>query len=281
MDRDENAVVYEQPGWIIPAVVILALLAIGGLGYAYYDSTQLTAAQQAISGQMKSAQQDFSQQFTTVQQKQAQADAANAQLESDLGVVTKRLRVTQGDLQKARDDAAQIQKDSEAKIADLDTNVTTQLATKASTDDLNATNGNVTGVKTDLESTKSDLQMARSELGTLIARNHDEIDTLRRMGERDYVEFSIDAKNKPQKVGPMTVELHSVNAKKNQFSVSVIMDDVRTDKNNRTVNEPIIIYPRGSHQADEFVVNTVGKDKVTGYISVPKNPATTTSASGS
>jgi Tfp pilus assembly protein PilE len=281
MDRDENVVVNEQPGWILPAVVILALLAIAGLGYAYYDSTQLTAAQQAISGQMKSAQQDFSQQISTLQQKESQAEASNAQLESDLGVVTKRLRVTQGDLQKARDEAAQIQKDSEQKIADLDTNVNTQLATKASTDDLNATNGTVTGVKTDLESTKSDLQMARSELGTLIARNHDEIDTLRRMGERDYVEFSIDAKNKPQKVGPMTVELHSVNAKKNQFSVSVIMDDVRTDKNNRTVNEPIIVYPRGSHQADEFVVNTVGKDKVTGYISVPKNPGTTTSASGS
>src|SRR5579862_8490025 len=128
MDRDENAVVYEQPGWIIPAVVILALLAIGGLGYAYYDSTQLTAAQQAISGQMKSAQQDFSQQISVLQQKESQAEASNAQLESDLGVVTKRLRVTQGDLQKARDEAAEIQKDSEQKIADLNTDVTTQLA---------------------------------------------------------------------------------------------------------------------------------------------------------
>ena len=34
--------------------------------------------------------------------------------------------------------------------------------------------------------------MARSEMGTLIARNHDEIDQLRRLGERDYVEFKVD-----------------------------------------------------------------------------------------
>ena len=47
------------------------------------------------------------------------------------------------------------------------------------------------------------------------------------------------------------------------------------------VNEPIVFYPHGSHQADEFVVNSVAKDKITGYISVPKNPVqTSASASG-
>ena len=56
--------------------------------------------------------------------------------------------------------------------------------------------------------------MARSELGTLIARNHEEIDVLRRMGERDYVEFTVDGKNKPQKVGDITVELRSVDRRR-------------------------------------------------------------------
>jgi hypothetical protein len=100
------------------------------------------------------------------------------------------------------------------------------------------------------------------------------------MGERDYVEFTIQGRGKPQKIGPMTVDLRSVNPKRNQFSVALSMDDTLTEKKDRTVNEPIVVYPRGSHQADEFVVNSVAKDKITGYISIPKNGGATTTASG-
>jgi len=122
----------------------------------------------------------------------------------------------------------------------------------------------------------------RSELGTLIARNHEEIDVLRRMGERDYVEFTITGRNKPQRVGAVTVELRSVDIKKNKFTVALVVNDLRTEKKDRTVNEPILFYPGGSiHQANEFVVNSVAKNKITGYISVPKNPGlTSTVASG-
>ncbi len=179
--HDDRIVEVGVPGWIAPAIVILALVAIAGLGLAWYDSSQLQAAQQSFGNEMKAAQQNTAQQIATLEQKETQADAANTELQGDLGVVTKRLRITQGDLKKSRDEAAQIRDESAQKIAQMDTDVKSQLATKASSDDLNATNGTVNGVKTDLEGTKSDLKMARSELGTLIARNHDEIDSLRRM----------------------------------------------------------------------------------------------------
>jgi hypothetical protein len=271
------------PGWVSVALGVVALVAIAGLGMAWYDSSQLADAQTSMNSQIKADQQTTAQQISAVEQKEAKAEAANAELQSDLGVVTKKLRVTQGDLQKAREEATQIRDDSEKKIADLNTNVTTvttQLATKASSDDLNTTNGVVTGVKTDLEGTKNDLKMARSELGTLIARNSGEIDQLRRMGERDYTEFTITARNKPQKIGNMTVELSAVNPKKNQFSVVLVVDDVRTENKNKPVNQPIFFYPNGTHQAHEFVVNSVGKDKIAGYISTPKAPVATTTASG-
>jgi len=112
--------------------------------------------------------------------------------------------------------------------------------------------------------------MARSEMGTLIARNHDEIDQLRRMGERDYVEFTITGKNKPQKVGNVTVELKSVNQKKNQFSVAMTVEDKRFDKKNRALNEPIFFYTSGTKLPEELVINKVAKDTVSGYISIPK-----------
>lgn len=280
--EDRVVEVHGTPGWIAPVIVILALISLTGLGLAWYDSSQLQVAQQSFGAEMKTAQQNTAQQIATLEQKQTQADAANTELQGDLGVVTKRLRITQGDLKTAREEETQIRDESAQKIAQMDSDVKIQLATKASTDDLNATNGTVTGVKTDLEGTKNDLKMARSELGTLIARNHDEVDQLRRMGERDYVEFAVQGRNKPQKVGNgnLTVELRSVNMKKNQFTVALVVDDVRTEKKDRTVNEPIVFYPRGSHQPDEFVVNSVNKDKITGYVSMPKNGATTTAASG-
>jgi hypothetical protein len=279
---EDNSVVVSNsvPGWVAAVLGLVAVVAIAGLGMAWYDSSQLQSAQQAMNTQIKSDQQSTAQQISTVEQKEAQSEAANAELQSDLGVVTKKLRVTQTDLVTARKEAAQIRDDSAQKIADLNTDVTTKLATKASTDDLTATNGNVTTVKTDLEGTKNDLKMARSELGTLIARNGGEIDQLRRLGERDYTEFTITGRNKPQKVAGMTVELRGVDPKKNQFSVVLVVDDLRTENKNKVVNQPIFFYPNGTHQAREFVVNSVGKDKITGYVSVPKAPLSTTSASG-
>jgi hypothetical protein len=269
------------PGWVTAAIVVLAIVSIAGVGLAWHNSTELQQAQQTVSGQMKAAEQNNAQQVAALEQKLGQANATSASLQSDLGVVEKRLRVTQGDLKKARDDEAKIREEDAQKLAQMDTDVKTQLATKASTDDLTNVDGKVNNVKTDLDSTKNDLNMARSELGTLIARNHEEIDVLRRQGERDYVEFTVDGKNKPQKVGAITVELRGVDMKKNKFTVALTVDDVRTEKRDRTIDEPVIFYPRGSHQADEFVVNSVGKNKITGYISVPKNPPSTTANAGS
>lgn len=292
MDNNPEVVEVNKgtPGWLVPAVVILAIVSIAGLGFAWYDSNQLQTAQQA-NGQLKAAEQSTAQQVATLEQKQMQADTTNAALRSNLDVVTKRLGLTQGELKKGQNEAAQlaaqVRDEGAQKIAQLDTDVKNQLATKASTDELNkdvtTVNGNVNGVKTDLEGTKNDLKLARSELGTLIARNHEEIDVLRRMGERDYIEFTVLGRNKPQKVGTISVELRSVNLKKNQFSVVLVVDDVRTESKDRMLNQPIVFYPHGTHQADEFVVNTVGKDKISGYISVPKYPAggtTTATASG-
>jgi hypothetical protein len=81
--------------------------------------------------------------------------------------------------------------------------------------------GKVDGVRTDLSGTQNDLKMARSELGTLIARNHEDVEQLRRLGERDYIEFTIDSKNKPQKVGSFVVELRGTNVTKKRYSVSL------------------------------------------------------------
>lgn len=212
------------------------------------------------------------------------AEQTNSSLQGDLDTVTKRLRITQTDLKKAREETKQeteqIRDDATQKIAAMDNQVSNQLATKASTEDVKAVSGEVGGVRTDLDATKKDLQMARSEIGTLIAKNHDDIETLRRLGERTYIEFTIAAKNTPQKVGDAMIELRGTNPKKNQCNLALVVDDKRTEKQNRTINEPIFFYAHGQRQPMEIVINTVEKNKVTGYLSVPKSVQTVTAASG-
>jgi hypothetical protein len=169
------------------------------------------------------------------------------------------------------------------KLSGLESSVNTQLATKANTDDVNKLNGDVTGVKSDLDATKNSIQMARSEMGTLIARNHDEIDQLRRMGQRDYFEFTVTRKSGAAKVGSIQVELKDTNTKKNQYTINVLADDKSFEKKNRSVNEPIFFYTGGSHAALELVVNKVSKNTASGYLSVPKAAGTasaSTSTSG-
>jgi small-conductance mechanosensitive channel len=217
-------------------------------------------------------------------QKLAREDEINQQLQSDLKVVTDKLNVTQSDLVKARKVNRQSSVTIDKKIAGLESSVNTQLAAKANTDDVNKLNTDVTGVKSDLDATKNNLQMARSEMGTLIARNHDEIDQLRRMGTRDYFEFTVTRKAGAQKVGAVQVELKNANPKKNQFTINVLADDKSFEKKNRSVNEPIFFYTGGSHAALELVINKVTKSTASGYLSVPKSAGSnsaTASTSGS
>jgi hypothetical protein len=275
----------ETPGWVTASILLLAIVAISGFGLAWRNQTRMQDMEQDFAAQLKTTQQantQHSENIAALEQKLGKADETETALRSDVDVMTKKLRVTQGDLNKARAEAAQMREASNKQIEEMDTAVKTELASKATSDQLNSVSGDVSAVKTDLAGTKNDLKMARSELGTLIAKNGDEISVLRRLGERDYVEFSIPNKNKPQAVGPVTIELRSTDVKKNKFTVALVVDDVRTEKRDRLVNEPIFVYPKGGHQPTEVVINSVAKDKITGYVSVPKKALSTatTAAAG-
>ncbi len=268
------------PGWIAPTVILLAVLAVAGVWIGWGATSRTQETRQALTTDLKTMKQSIDRDVTLLQQRLAQAESTNAQLQGELSVVTKRLRLTQGELKQARQEAAQIREENTKQLAAMDTAVKGELATKASTTEVKEVSGQVTVVRTDLDITRKDLQMARSELGTLIARNHEQIEVLRRLGERDYIEFSIEGKGKPQKVGNISVELRGTNPKKNQFNLAMVVGDLRVEKRNRTVNEPIFFYTRGTKQPLELVVNQVAKDKVAGYLSIPKASQTTSTPSG-
>jgi hypothetical protein len=262
------------PRWVGLAVAVLGGVSLLGLGVGVTAINQVHNAEQT-------AQANVKQTTDALTQRLAKAEEQNQGLQSDLKVVTDKLNVTQADLIAARKQNKSAVVTYDKKLTGFETTVKSELAGKANVDDVNKLNGDVSGVKTDLDATKNSIQMARSEMGTLIARNHDEIDQLRRMGQRDYFEFTVTRKAGPQRVGSIQVELKDTNTKKNQFTVNVLADDKSFEKKNRSVNEPIFFYSGGSRAALELVVNKVTKTTATGYLSIPKAAGTASASSGS
>ena len=259
------------PRWVGLAVAVLGGVSVLGLGVGLSALNHANSIQQATEASVK-------QSTDTLSQRLAKEDEINQQLQSDLKVVTDKLNLTETQLVVARKQTKATTVAVDRKLSGLESSVNSQLATKANTDDVNKLNGDVSGVKTDLDATKNSIQMARSEMGTLIARNHDEIDQLRRMGQRDYFEFTVTRKSGAARVGSIMVELKDTNTKKNQYTINVLADDKSFEKKNRSVNEPIFFYTGGSHAALELVVNKVSKTTASGYLSVPKSAGATSAS---
>lgn len=258
------------PRWVGLAVAVLVGLSLLGLGVGWSALNQAKNLEQTTLA-AKQASDALSQRL-------AREDEINQQLQSDLKVIADKLNVTQGELLNARKQNKTATHAVDQKVDNLATSMKAELATKASSDDVTKLSGDVSGVKGDLDATKNSIQMARSEMGTLIARNHDEIDQLRRIGQRDYFEFTVQRKGGATKVGGIQLVLKDTNPKKNQYTINVLADDNSFEKKNRSVNEPIFFYTGGSRSALELVVNKVTKSSATGYLSVPKATPTTSAS---
>ena len=264
------------PRWVGLAVVILGIISIVSLGIGWSASSHSHDLAQTLGAQLQTAKQNED----VLSQRLAKTEETNAQVEGELSVVTDKLKLTQQDVSRARAQAKKIQDQDAKDLSEMQNSVNGQLATKAGVDDLNKVSGDVGAVKSDLDTTKNNLTMTRGEFGTLIARDHDDIETLRRLGERDYYEFTIDKKGTREKVGDVMVELKGTNPKKNIYSVVLYADDKRYEKKNRSTNEPMYFFEGGSRKPVEFVVNSVTATKISGYLSVPKSvPATATNNS--
>jgi hypothetical protein len=149
-----------------------------------------------------------------------------------------------------------------AKIADVGT-------------DVNGVKSDLASTKTTVQQTIADLKSVRGDLGgtqSLVATNGHELEELIKRGERNIVKFTVTRKTKGyQKVGDISLALKNADPKKNKFSLDVMADDKLVEKKDRNINEPLQFYV--SNSLYELVVNTVGKDTVSGYLSTPKYQA--------
>jgi hypothetical protein len=256
------------PRWVI-LLFVVAFAFSGYLLYASYSDRQVTA-------------KNLSDANSKTQALAAELDKTNsriADLKGQLDVTSQKLGLTQDELARARGLAQTIKKQQEAsdtqlrqQIGEVQQDATTKIG--AVSTQLTGTQSDVAATKADLESTKSKLQTAVGDLGVqsgLIATNHDEVEELKRLGERDIFEFTLSKSQKgPQHVGPIQVSLKKVDDKHFKYTVNVVADDKSIEKKDRTVGEPIQFYVHGARAPYEIVVFDLTKDSAKGYLSTPK-----------
>lgn len=265
------------PRWVGLAIAALGGISLIGLGVGVSALNHAKSTEESIQATLK-------QQNDLLNQRLAKSDEQNQQLQSDLKVVTDKLNVTQEDLQKARQADKAATAAYNKKLSGLESNVNTQLAGKASTEDVTKLNGDVTGVRNDLEDTKGKLERATGDMGVmsgLIARNHDDLEELKRKGDRNYYEFTLTKSKTSQRVGPVQISLGKTDPKKSKYTMTVLADDKSIEKKDKTAGEPVQFYVKGTarYAPYEIVVFDVGKNQVTGYLSTPKSAGAATSAS--
>ena len=269
------------PRWIAVVFIVL-FLGLVGLGYAGYS------VQSRLESNL-SKTQDQNKLLT------AQLDQANsrlADLKGHIDVTEQKMHMTQSELANAKSRAESIRKDQQA--ADQKLAEQFNAAQQENNQKINAVATEVGGAKKDIEATRSDLEATKGRLerangdmgvmSGLIAHNRDDLEELKRRGDRNYYEFKIAKSKTAQKVGPVQVTLNRVDQKKSKYTVTVFVDDRSIEKKDKTAGEPVQFYVRGGSRMPpyEFVVFEVGKNQITGYLSTPKEggaPAATPAAS--
>jgi chromosome segregation ATPase len=265
------------PRWVGLSIGVLGAIALAGVGVGW------TALNSEKNFEQSSAAAE-KQQNDALSARLAKADDQNQQLQSDLKVVTDKLNLTQEQLLSARKQSKAAVVAYDKKLNGLQTDVNTQLATKASSADVTKLGGDVQGVRSDLDDTKGKLERATGDMGVmsgLIARNHDDLEELKRKGDRNYYEFTVAKSKTPQRVGPVEVSLNKADQKRSKYTMTLLVDDKSIEKKDKTAGEPVQFYVKGAARMSpyEIVVFDVGKNQVTGYLSTPKSAGATTAAS--
>lgn len=255
-----------------------------------------------INGYQATRLQDVNTEVGTVQQQvtelQASLNQIDKALNENLGVVRTDLDTARKETQESVNKAAMaaqiaarrhadkivsnLAKSEEEKSKQLAEELTqvkeTTLQANSKIEDVTTDVGtvkqDVVKTQSELQATIAELHRATGDMGVmsgLIATNAKELAALRELGDRNYVEFELARNGKAQRVGDIQLAVKKTDAKRSKFTMDVIADDRRIEKKDKTANEPVQFYVLSkARQPYELVVNEVSKDKVKGYLAVPK-----------
>ena len=248
--------------WIL---MVLAILAVAGFGYAQYVTHDKL---EKLSEQLGASQAQVRELENRIQNAEAQEET----LAHQAGMTKKELEQRTADLKTE-------QRAAESRLAKAQQEQKEQIGQV--TGEISGVKTDVGGVKTDVASTKADLEATKAKLQSavgdlgvqsgLIANTRSDLDVLKHKGDRNYYEFTLLTGAKPQPVSTVSLQLKKADSKKGKFTLTVTADDKTIEKKDRNISEPIQFYSGRDHLLFELVVWTVDKNKATGYLSTPKN----------
>src|SRR5271169_3330069 len=231
------------PRWISALFVVL-FAAIAVLGFVGY-STQSRLEQQL-------SKSDEKNKILAAQLNDANSRIAD--LKGQVEVTSQKVGMTQTEIAAARSRSEAIRKAQIQSDQILSQEITT--AQKESEAKIGAVATDVSGAKKDIEAPRSDLEATKSKLerasgdmgvmSGLIARNHDDLEGLKRKGDRNYYEFTIQKSKSAQRVGPVQIALNKTDQKKSRYTITVLADDKSIEKKDKTSGEPVQFYVKGS-----------------------------------
>ena len=245
--------------WIMVALVVMF---VGGTLFFAYD----------IQNKLAKITQDQ----TATQKQLADLSKRMQSAESDAETLGAKIGMTKKEM-AAR--AAELQRSQQASAARLAEEEKKDVSAVAG--EVGNVKTDVGGVKTDLgttkaslEETKAQLQHTIGDLGVqsgLIANTRGDLETLKHKGDRQYYEFTLMKGAKPQAISTVALQLKKTDPKRGKYTLTVNADDKAIEKKDRNQSEPVQFYTGRDHMLYELVVWTVDKNKITGYISTPKN----------
>ena len=265
------------PRWIT-ALFILLFVAFAVLGYAGYS------AQSRLEQSLSKAQE----QNKILAAQLDQANTRLADIKGQVEVTSQKVGMTQAELAQARSRSESIRKQQQAADEKLTQQIvqnqreSEQKIGEVATE-VGGAKKDIEATRTDLEATKSKLERATGDMGVmsgLIARNHDDLEELRRRGDRNYYEFNIQKAKTPQRVGPVQIALNKTDQKRSKYTMTVLADDKSIEKRDKTAGEPVQFYVKGVARQFpyEIVVFEVNKNQISGYLATPKEGGTPASA---
>jgi chromosome segregation ATPase len=213
--------------------------------------------------------------------------------QKEIADLTKRMQTAEGDSETLAQQVGMTKKDLAAKTADLQRQqqaAAARIAAQAAEEkkDVGAVAGevgsvktDVGGVKTDVAATKASLEATIAKLQTtigdlgqqsgLIANTRSDLEALKHKGDRQYYEFSLIKGASPQAFSTVALQLKKTDPKKGKYTLNVTADDKTIEKKDKNQSEPVQFYTGRDHMLYELVVWSVDKNKITGYLSTPKN----------
>lgn len=261
------------PRWVPLSIIVLFVLlaVIAYAGYAERSRFEADLAKSSDKANILSAQLD-------------QANSRIADLKAHVEGTEQKLGMTRTELAQANSRAEAIrklQKTSDARLSEQLGKVKQESEEKIGyvASEVGGARKDIEATRTDLETTKGKLERVIGDAGVmsgLIARNREDLETLRRRGERNIFEFDLQKSKNPQRVGPVQLALNKTDAKKQRYTMTVFADDKAIEKKDRSANEPIQFYVNAGQSGRELyevVVFAVSKDHAAGYLTTPKNAA--------